>query len=163
MSTEEVSPALPERLAAATIPAVGKSLDVMELTAEERALLDSAFEHARRGDTAPLGFLVQQGIPVNLTNAAGDTLLILAAYHDHPATVQMLLTHGADHHRVNDRGQTALGAAVFRRSAQSVLALLGAGADPDHGPRSAHQIATFFDLNDMTALLDTTTHPRRTD
>ena len=92
-------------------------------------------------------------MPVNLTGANGDSLLILAAYHDHPATVRMLLERGADPGRVNDRGQTALGAAVFRRSAESVTALLDHGADPDGGTRSAAEIAAFFELDEMAALL----------
>ena len=66
----------------------------------------------------------------------------------------MLLEHGADPDRVNDRGQTALGAAVFRRSAESVTLLLDHGADPDAGGRSAREIAAFFELAEMTALLD---------
>lgn len=140
--------------AAFAAPAGGRP-DVAELSADEHALLHSAFDHARSGDAAALGSLLERGVPANLTNAAGDTLLILAAYHDHPGTVRMLLAHDADHSRINDRGQTALGAAVFRRSTESVHALLQAGADPDHGPRTARQIATFFNLDDMTALLDT--------
>ena len=44
---------------------------------------------------------------MNLTGGTGDSLLILATYHDHPDTVRMLLERGADTERVNDRGQTA--------------------------------------------------------
>jgi ankyrin repeat protein len=65
----------------------------------------------------------------------------------------MLLERGADPNRVNDRGQTALGAAVFRRSRESVELLLGHGADPHAGTRSAVQIAAFFGLDEMAALL----------
>ena len=53
----------------------------------------------------------------------------------------MLLERGADTKRVNDRGQTALGAAVFRRSQESTQLLLDHGADPDAGGRSAREIA----------------------
>ena len=60
--------------------------------------------------------MIERGVPVDLTGGSGDSLLILAACHDHPATVRVLLEHGADADRVNDRGQTALGAAVFRQS-----------------------------------------------
>lgn len=126
---------------------------VVDLTAEEYAFLDLAFDHARTGATTALESMVEFGVPANLTNASGDSLLILAAYHQHPETVGMLLSHGADPSRVNDRGQTALAAAVFRQDAASVTALLSAGADPHHGPRSAHQIATFFDLPEMMALI----------
>ncbi|MDT4902252.1 MAG: uncharacterized protein QOH52_268, partial [Pseudonocardiales bacterium] len=59
----------------------------------------------------------------------------------------------------NDRGQTALGAAVFRRSAESVQLLLDGGADPMAGGRSAVSIADFFELDDMAALLRAASTP----
>ncbi|WP_203808333.1 ankyrin repeat domain-containing protein [Actinoplanes couchii] len=111
------------------------------------------FDLARSGDTEELAGQVAAGLPVNLTNAKGDTLLILAAYHNHPATVTALLELGADPGRVNDRGQTALAAAVFRQNAAMVTALLGAGADPDGGAPSAVATAEFFKLPEMAALL----------
>jgi len=126
---------------------------IVPLTEEELDLLRSMFDLARTGATEQLAAAVEAGIPVNLTNEVGDSLLMLAAYHDHPDTVRMLLDHGADTARVNDRGQTALGAAVFRRAERSVGYLLAAGADPALGPRSALDIARFFDLPEMLALL----------
>jgi ankyrin repeat protein len=123
------------------------------LTDEELAFLQGALDLARRGVTEQLAAYVDAGLPVNLTSGAGDTLLLLAAYHDHPDTVEALLARGADTGRVNDRGQTALAAAVFRRSERSVRALLAAGADPALGPKSALEIATFFELDDMLPLL----------
>ena len=119
------------------------------LTDDELAFLQGVLDLARAG----LAAVIDRGVPVDLTNAAGDTLLILAAYHDHPATVRMLLEHDADPNRVNDRGQTALGAAVFRRSVESATLLLGHGADPDAGERSAAEIARFFGLDDMVERL----------
>jgi hypothetical protein len=97
---------------------------------------------------------VDAGVPVDLTNDKGDTLLVLAAYHGHPETVAALLDRGADHSRANDRGQTALAAAVFRQSVDAVRRLLAAGADPDAGGPSARATAAFFELPEMTALLD---------
>jgi ankyrin repeat protein len=126
---------------------------IVPLTEEELDLLRSMFDLARTGETEQLAAAVEAGVPVNLTNEVGDSLLMLAAYHDHPDTVRMLLDHGADTARVNDRGQTALGAAVFRRAERSVGYLLAAGADPALGPRSALDIARFFDLPEMLALL----------
>lgn len=123
------------------------------LSEEDLAFLRSMFDLARAGATGRLVEAVDAGIPVNLTNEAGNSLLILAAYHDHPDTVRALLDRGADTTRINDQGQTALGAAVFRRSERSVGHLLAAGADPAHGPRSALDIAQFFDLPEMLALL----------
>ena len=117
-------------------------------------LAGRVFDLARAGSTEELAAYVDAGVPVNLTNDKGDTLLILAAYHGHPATVGALLDRGADHSRANDRGQTALAAAVFRQSADTVTRLLAAGADPDAGGPSARATAAFFELPEMTGLLD---------
>lgn len=124
-----------------------------ELDEATLAFVHRVFELARSGDTESLAPLLDSGLPVNLTNDQGDSLLILAAYHDHPETVRLLLARGADTARVNDRGQTALGASVFRRSTAGVRALLGAGADPALGSPSAVEVATFFELPDMLAVL----------
>lgn len=124
-----------------------------DLTDDELAFLQQTFDLARDGATNQLAERVDAGVPVNLTNGSGDSLLILAAYHDHPDTVRALLARGADTARVNDRGQTALAAAAFRQSTEGVTALLDAGADPTLGPRSALDVATFFDLPEMLALL----------
>jgi uncharacterized protein len=123
------------------------------LSTEELDFLHSMLDLARDGATEQLAAAVDAGLPVNLTSASGDSLLILAAYHGHPQTVAALLERGADPDRVNDRGQTALGAAVFRQSTESVQALLAAGADPEGGGRSAIEIAEFFELPEMAALL----------
>ena len=123
------------------------------LTEAELEFLQETFDLARSGDTEILAQRLDAGMPVNLTNGSGDTLLILAAYYKQPATVELLLGRGADSARVNDRGQTALGAATFRREVEIVQSLLAAGADPHAGGPSAVQIAEFFDLPDMTELL----------
>jgi ankyrin repeat protein len=117
-------------------------------------LAQRVFDLARSGATEDLLEYVDAGVPVNLTNDKGDTLLILAAYHGHPETVGALLDRGADHDRANDRGQTALAAAVFRQSTDTVTRLLAAGADPDTGGPSARATAAFFDLPAMTELLE---------
>jgi uncharacterized protein len=116
-------------------------------------LAGRVFDLARGGHTDELVAYVDAGVPVNLTNDKGDTLLILAAYHGHPETVAALLERHADHARANDRGQTALAAAVFRQSEDTVRHLLRAGADPDAGGPSARATAAFFDLPAMTELL----------
>ena len=122
----------------------------------EQGVLDLAakvFDLARGGDTPALVEYLDAGVPANLTNHKGDTLLVLAAYHGHPETVSALLARGADHSRFNDRGQTPLAAAVFKQSAETVRALVAAGADPDAGQPSARATAQFFDLPEMSALL----------
>jgi len=117
-------------------------------------LAGRVFDLARGGHTEELVAYLDAGVPVNLTNDKGDTLLILAAYHGHAGTVGALLERGADHARANDRGQTALASAVFRQSSDTVRPLLDAGADPDAGGPSARATAVFFELPAMTELLE---------
>ena len=117
-------------------------------------LAGRVFDLARGGHTDELTAYLDAGVPVNLTNDKGDTLLLLAAYHGHPETVGALLERGADHSRANDRGQTALAAAVFRQSTDTVTRLIAAGADPDAGRPSARATAVFFELPEMARLLD---------
>ncbi|WP_369069630.1 ankyrin repeat domain-containing protein [Kineococcus terrestris] len=123
------------------------------LTDEELRFLQETFDLAREGATAELTARVDAGVPVDLTNSVGDTLLLLAAYHVHEDTVRALLERGADHARVNDKGQTALGAAVFRQARGVVELLLAAGADPALGRQSGLAVAQVFDLPEMAQLL----------
>ena len=125
-----------------------------ELDAETLAFAHRMFDLARDGETSDLVANIAGGLPVNLTNDKGDTLLILAAYHDHPDTVAALLAAGADHARINDRGQTALASAVFRRSNATIEMLLKAGADPKLGSPSSIDVARFFELPEQLAMLE---------
>lgn len=129
------------------------------LSAAELDFLLRVLDLARSGKTGELAQAIESGVPVNLTNSAGDSALILAAYHCHGDTVQMLLERGADPERVNDGGQTALAAATFRRHVPIVSMLLAAGARPDTGSRSAREIATFFGLTEMAAVLNDSPAP----
>jgi ankyrin repeat protein len=120
------------------------------------ALLDFAhrmFELAREGRADDLADALAAGLPPNLTNSKGDTLLILAAYYSHEDAVRVLLGAGADVSRANDRGQTALAAAVFRQSGPIVSMLLEVGADPHGGGPTAVETAAFFNLPEMQKLL----------
>ncbi len=123
------------------------------LTEQQLDELRAMFDVARSGDVR-LAEWVDQGLPVNLTNESGDTLLILACYHRHHDLAAALVARGADLERVNERGQTALGCAVFRQDEALVSMLLEAGADPDTGGQSARSIAHFFGLKGMSHLLD---------
>ena len=109
------------------------------------------FNLARAGDAAAVAGYVDAGVPVNLSNDSGDTLLMLAAYHGHPDTVRALLERGADPGRPNDRGQTPLAGAVFKHEPEIVRALLDAGADPAAGQPSAADTAAMFGNEDFLA------------
>ncbi|HEX5510602.1 MAG TPA: ankyrin repeat domain-containing protein [Actinomycetales bacterium] len=124
-----------------------------ELDDETLAFAHRMFDLARYGGAEELAAYVDAGLPVNLTNDSGDTLLILGAYHKQAAVVEALLSRGADVTRANDRGQTALAAAVFRQEGGIVKMLLDAGANPDDGSPSAVETARFFELPQMLELL----------
>ena len=102
------------------------------------------FDLARDGQTERLGAYVEAGVPVELTDGDGNTLLMLAAYHGHAATVQELVRLGADVNRLNDRGQSPLAGAVFKGEDLVVSVLIGSGADPDAGQPSARATARMF-------------------
>jgi ankyrin repeat protein len=107
-------------------------------------LAHQMFDLARAGGTERLAAYVEAGVPVNLTDDSGNTLVMLAAYHGHAGTVAMLAGRGADVDRVNDRGQTPLAGAVFKGEEAVVAALVTAGADPDAGTPTARETAVVF-------------------
>jgi ankyrin repeat protein len=112
------------------------------------------FNLARHGDTATLAAYVDAGVPANLCNDKGDTLVMLAAYHGRPQAVSVLLERGADPDRPNDRGQTPLAGAVFKGERAVIEALLDGGADPAAGIPSAVETARMFGLDDLVALFE---------
>jgi len=109
------------------------------------------FDLARTGDDERLAAYLDGGVPVDLTDADGNTLVMLAAYNGRPSTVRLLAERGADVNRANDRGQTPLAGAVFKADTEVVRALLGAGADPLAGTPNAIETARMFQ---QMALLD---------
>lgn len=111
------------------------------------------FDRARAGESEQLAAYIEAGMPVNLTDASGNTLLMLAAYHGHARTVRMLVDHGATVDALNDRGQTPLAGAVFKGYEDVVRVLVDHGADPRAGTPSAWDTATFFDRPDLLEIL----------
>ncbi|MGW5769998.1 ankyrin repeat domain-containing protein [Streptomyces longwoodensis] len=112
-------------------------------------LATKIFDLARRGRTEELVAYVDAGVPANLTNDRGDSLVMLAAYHGHAGAVRALLARGAEADRINDRGQTPLAGAVFKGETDVIDALLEAGADPAAGTPSAVDTARMFDKTDL--------------
>ena len=112
------------------------------------------FAMARDGDAATLAAYVDAGVPVNLANDSGDTLLMLAAYHGHAGAVRALIDRGADVDRLNDRGQAPVAGAVFKGEDDVVRALVEGGADPRAGHPTAVDTATMFGRDDLLGVLE---------
>ncbi|AZM88144.1 MULTISPECIES: ankyrin repeat domain-containing protein [Streptomyces] len=119
--------------------------DVVELAGK-------IFDLARQGEAATLAAYLDAGVPANLTNDRGDTLVMLAAYHGHADAVTALLERGAEADRANDRGQTPLAGAVFKGEEAVIRALLAGGADPHAGTPSAVDTARMFNKADLLEL-----------
>ncbi|MER7517399.1 ankyrin repeat domain-containing protein [Streptomyces sp. NPDC126499] len=115
-------------------------------------LASKVFDLARTGDAVTLAAYLDAGVPANLTNEKGDSLVMLAAYHGHAEAVTALLTRGADADRANDRGQTPLAGAVFKGEDAVVRALLSGGADPEAGTPSAVDTARMFGKTELLEL-----------
>lgn len=90
-----------------------------------------ALDAARHGDSPTLASMVRAGLPINLQDHKGNTLLMLASYHGHTEIVAALLDCGADPDRRNLRGQTPLGGVAFKGYVEIATLLLDAGADLD--------------------------------
>jgi uncharacterized protein len=118
-------------------------------------LATKIFDLARQGQTEALVAYIDAGVPANLTNDRGDSLVMLAAYHGHAAAVRELLARGAEADRVNDRGQTPLAGAVFKGETDVVKVLVEAGADPAAGTPSAVDTARMFGKTEVLELFGT--------
>ena len=112
------------------------------------------FDRCRAGETARVAAYVDAGVPVDMTDAKGNSMIMMAAYYGHHDTVQVLIDRGADVNALNDRGQSSLAGAVFKGYEEVVAVLLTAGADPFRGTPNARDTATFFEQADILGLID---------
>jgi ankyrin repeat protein len=123
------------------------------LDSEVLDLASRIFDWARGGDAAMLAAYVDAGVPVDLTNTNGDTLVMLASYYGHESAVAALIARGADVDRHNNRGQTPLAGAVFKNDTTIIELLVGADADPLAGSPSALETARFFEREELARQL----------
>jgi len=133
----------------------------MQATAAEEAryaeLQRIALDAARHGDTATLAPMLEAGLPVNLRDEKGNSLLMLAAYHGEQAAVELLLGHGADPDARNDRQQTPLAGVAFKGHLEVARILLAAGADAaadQGGGRTPAMFAAMFGHTELLTLLN---------
>lgn len=115
-------------------------------------LASKLFDLAREGNTATLKQYMDAGVPKNLTNHSGDTLLMLTSYHGHAETAKMLLDAGADPNSLNGRGQSIIAGAVFKGYEDVVKVLFEAGADVMCGQPNAVDCARMFKRESLLEL-----------
>ncbi|WP_375409194.1 ankyrin repeat domain-containing protein, partial [uncultured Methylobacterium sp.] len=93
---------------------LGTTASPPALDDETLAFAGRVFQFARMGHADELSELFGQGLPANLRNDKGDSLLMLAAYNGQAETAKVILDHGGDPELANDRGQTPLAGAAFK-------------------------------------------------
>ncbi|KAJ3537648.1 hypothetical protein NMY22_g5511 [Coprinellus aureogranulatus] len=111
------------------------------------------FDAARNGSTELLVAAIDAGLPANLTNEKGNTLLMLSAYAGHKELTIELLERKADPNRLNDLGQSIIGGAVFKGYTEIVKVLMEYGADPRAGRPTAIEAAHMFGRKDLLDVL----------
>jgi ankyrin repeat protein len=87
---------------------------------------------AAYGHKAAAAWLLQRGVPVDDVDLYGHTALHCASgssSSDAAAVVELLLAAGADVHKCNEFGRTALGEAAYSNNIQCAQVLIAAGAD----------------------------------
>ncbi len=115
-----------------------------------------ALDFARKGEVESLEGMLDAGMPVNLSDAKGNSLLMLAAYNGRYATTASLIARGAEIDRRNDRGQTPLGGVSFKGELEIARLLLEKGAEPDAdqgGGQTPLMFASMFGRADVAELL----------
>lgn len=133
-----------------------KTPDGSTLDAETLEFAQRIFELVRAGDAATLAPLLERGLPANLRNQKGDSLLMLASDHGHIELSRLLLAHEGDPELRNDAGQAPIASAASKGNPDMVRLLLdhGAnveGASPDG--KTALMIAAMFNRIEVLKLL----------
>ena len=126
------------------------------LSRQARAFMAMLFDAARTGDAARLGEFLDQGLPADLVDEKGDSLLMIASYNGNLDATRLLLERGADPERTNARGQTPLAGTAFKGDVAIAALLLDHGAAVDGtiaGGKTPLMMAAMFDRPEMADLL----------
>lgn len=114
-----------------------------------------SFDFARADDSQSLKIMLDNGLNPNLANHKGDTLLMLASYHNALHCVKLLLDFGANVDKPNDKGHTPLAGVCFKGHKKVARLLLEAGANPNGfgGALSPINTAIMFRKKEILSLL----------
>lgn len=112
-----------------------------------------ALSAASLGNDGDLAALLDKGLDTETVDAAGNTLLILAARDGHLSTVELLLKRRAKPAARNFAGDSALMMAVLKGETPVVQRLLEAGAPLNHAGWTPLMYAAFEGRADLVELL----------
>lgn len=108
---------------------------MMQLTPKDQKKIEESyaksFDMARNNDYQSLEILLKNGLNPDLTNDRGDSLLILASYHNSVECVELLLKYHASVDKVNDKDLSPLSGVCYKGHVEVAKLLLQAGANPD--------------------------------
>ncbi|EEI78957.1 ankyrin repeat-containing protein [Corynebacterium striatum] len=119
-----------------------------DITQDVQEFASKLFDFARHGDATLLEY-IKQGVNADMVNQDGQSFVMLAAYNGHAELVRELAALGADVNLLNDRNQSPLAGAIFKKEDAVVDALLAAGADPQAGTPNAVDSARMFGREDL--------------
>lgn len=123
-----------------------------QLPDEIQELVTRLFSYAREGGeeaAQALDTYLSNGLDPNMTNQDGNTLLMLAAYAGNVDVLEVLIRHRANVNKLNNRNQSPLAGAIFKKEDAVIDLLLTAGADPMWGSPNAIDTARMFGREDL--------------
>ena len=144
----------PQRFTALHLASQRQSVGIVRALLQARASLtcgdDTGWlpQHfaAQAGVCTMVQLMLDYGAPINATNGAGYTMLMIAASHNNAELLQLLLRHsGCDTNvHADEDGLTALHLAAHAGFTHIVEALMVAGADPEAASRPKQQTTLHF-------------------
>ncbi|WP_163833662.1 ankyrin repeat domain-containing protein [Spartinivicinus ruber] len=126
--------------------------DTPELSAVQEVEL-AFFHAARTGDTQLMKLFIESGVNLNYQNNQGYTGLMVAAFRGQADIVGQLLTAGASACLVDERGNTALMAAIVSGELSISRKLFAIDCDDEQLANRSLEFATQFGQQEIASLL----------
>lgn len=128
--------------------------DISEMDEQTYELAQQVFELVRAGRVAEMKQPLAMGLPANLRNGNGDSLLMLASYNGQYGMTKLLLENDADPELANDRQQTPLAGVAFKGYADIAELLIEYGADVNAKTPDGKTPLMFAAMFNQTAIID---------